>query len=393
MLVNKWLSLLLWWFAAATSTSLVESSQIPLCTGLGYNIGSWVSHKSNTASNNFECCESTDSHEEFKSMIPSSSMCHNVGNKTIPLGNDKACHCRNQHYYVDQKGTKSLFRHKAIDYSWVPTDCSITPWDEIKFCELLGSRKVLLVGDSTMSQTHTTLQSMIFYSDQFLNLTRKLECMKQISFGMSDYLVNVTRGERGSTLLAHAMNYDYDFDFLIYSYGYHAHEVEAPGDAKKAINDDSYSNFFTKRLQEAIQQVRENRKRKHRPPVSLIYKTENMAHSSCEKYKAPDNSLLNREKLERLSSTGLGKKYQWSDEFHLEDRLIKFARENDVFIMRQTPLYARPDGHIPLWFHNLKTGENSWDCMHYCIPGPLNIFGQLFLHFLTVSPDYWRHED
>lgn len=366
-----------------------------LCTGLGYNTGSWIALKSESASDNFECCESTDAHNEYKSKIPSSSMCHNIGNKSwsVPLGNDKACHCRNQHYYVDQKGTSSLFRPRTIDYSWIPSNCSLKLWDEKKFCDKLGSKKVLLVGDSTMSQTHTTIQSMLFYSDQFSNATRKLECMRQISFGMSDYLVNVTRGERGSTLLGHAQSRHFDFDILVFSYGYHAHEVEAPGDKSKPIEDESYSNHFTVRLREALQEIRRGRMAAHGLPLSVVYKTENMAHSGCDHFKAPDNALLNRERLERLSSAGVGKKYHWSDEFHLEDRLIKFARENDVFIMRQTPLYARPDGHIPLWFHNLRTGQNNWDCMHYCIPGPLNIFGRLLLHFLSVSADHWRLGD
>lgn len=368
----------------------VSLSQKDLCNGLDYNTGSWVANKSTSASENFECCETTD--DENKAKLPPSSICHNIKDESwpVPLGNDRACHCRNQYYFVDHKGTSSLFRHHAIDYSWVPKSCNLISWDESRFCEVLGQRKVLMVGDSTMSQTHTTMQSMLYYGTRIQNKTRKLECMKQISFGMSDYLVNVTRGERGATILEHAKSHHFDFDILIFSYGYHAHEVEAPGDTAKSIDDESYSNYFTVHLRQMIQEIRKTRMMMYKQPTVVIYKTENMAHSSCEKYKKPENSLLDRDKLERLSNVGLGKKYHWSQEFHLEDRLIKFSRENEVSIMRQTPLYARPDGHIPLWFHNLRTGENSWDCMHYCIPGPLNVFAQLFLHFLSVPEKYWR---
>ena len=44
------------------------------------------------------------------------------------------------------------------------------------------------------------------------------------------------------------------------------------------------------------------------------------------------------------------------------------------------PLYLRPDSH---------PGKNSWsdarfggDCLHLCIPGPLDIFSILLLHYL-----------
>lgn len=374
-----------------------KAHQLNLCTGLGYNNGSWIHKKSESSSENFECCESIDSNTEHKSKIPSQSMCQNIDNESvswsIPLGNDKACHCRNQHYFIDNQESTTLFRPTSIDYIWIPTNCSLLIWNEKRFCEELGSRKILLVGDSTMRQTHTTLQSMIFYSDKFLNTTRKLECMRQIIFAWSDYLVNVTKGERGATLIQHAINHNFDFEFLIFSYGYHAHEVESVEDKKKAIDDESYSNFFTVKLREMIENIRQSRKKIHDMPVSFIYKTENIAHSSCDRHKIPDNSLLNKEKLERLSNTGLGKKYHWSDEFRIEDRLIKFSRENEVSIIRQTPLFARVDGHIPLWFHNSQTGQNQWDCMHYCIPGPLNIFGRLLLHFLTVPTDHWQLDD
>ena len=45
---------------------------------------------------------------------------------------------------------------------WVPDDCRLPKSDASLFCELLGTRKMLLIGDSTMAQTATVLMNAIY---------------------------------------------------------------------------------------------------------------------------------------------------------------------------------------------------------------------------------------
>ena len=46
-------------------------------------------------------------------------------------------------------------------YDWVPCFCMLHRWNASFFCELLGNRTILLVGDSTMEQSVSTLMAMI----------------------------------------------------------------------------------------------------------------------------------------------------------------------------------------------------------------------------------------
>ncbi len=47
-------------------------------------------------------------------------------------------------------------------YMWKPSSCDLLKWNATQFCHLLGNQRMLLVGDSLMEQTATTLMSMIY---------------------------------------------------------------------------------------------------------------------------------------------------------------------------------------------------------------------------------------
>jgi hypothetical protein len=46
-------------------------------------------------------------------------------------------------------------------YIWEPTSCSLLAWNSSQFCSLLGSRRILIIGDSTMHQTAVELMNML----------------------------------------------------------------------------------------------------------------------------------------------------------------------------------------------------------------------------------------
>ena len=54
--------------------------------------------------------------------------------------------------------------------------------------------------------------------------------------------------------------------------------------------------------------------------------------------------------------------------------------------MDASPLFYRPDGHVT---------RGQWaggrpkpvDCLHSCMPGPLDLFARLLLHHLHVNPN------
>lgn len=68
--------------------------------------------------------------------------------------------------------------------------------------------------------------------------------------------------------------------------------------------------------------------------------------------------------------------YHWNM-FPVYDRMARaFSRENNLFYLDMSPLYWRSDGHVGV------DDVGSLDCLHYCLPGPLNLFPRLLLQML-----------
>jgi len=66
-------------------------------------------------------------------------------------------------------------------------------------------------------------------------------------------------------------------------------------------------------------------------------------------------------------------RYNW-DYFPDYDKFsLAYSEILDIAFIDMSPLYFRPDSHPP---------KHIDDCLHYCIPGPLDIFPQLLLNML-----------
>lgn len=100
------------------------NNQNQTCTSLTYVRGQWViSNK--TVSENFTCCPITDPNP--------SEIC---ADEEMPKISDHGCHCQHA--------------SSISSYYWEPDNCLLNPWDAVLFCNLLGQRNILLIGDSTM---------------------------------------------------------------------------------------------------------------------------------------------------------------------------------------------------------------------------------------------------
>jgi len=86
------------------------------------------------------------------------------------------------------------FTLPAEDYEWVPNECVLPQWNTEAFCRLLGGRRILIVGDSTMQQTAASLYSMLLYNNA------SSECLGGIFFEMSDFLVTTPMRAEAPTL-------------------------------------------------------------------------------------------------------------------------------------------------------------------------------------------------
>ena len=372
------LLLLLVKFNFATSESYDNNSStttdgLPICDGIGYNFGKWVPRNfTENPSQNFACCGGG---------IQNSLVCKD---KTIPINEEHGCSCEARYYKDNNFSPESnKFIPQSVNYDWKPDNCHLAGWDGNEFCKLLGKKKMLLIGDSTMYQTYTVVANMIIQtntSDQYLRT-----CASQLQHKMSDIPLGLplppqSRGRGNSilTTVANEWKEGRHYDIIIFSLGFHIHGLIKPDNSKLNVTDQSYADYLSPRLMEQLDNIRSIYKFSGLEYPTLIYKTDNMPHSNCQAQygKGPQEELDNREGIMNLNKDS---KYMWNKEFGLEDHIIHACNERKVPVLRMYPLYSRSDGH-PLE-----------ECLHYCTPGPLNILGRLLLHFLKTPVAHWMH--
>ena len=69
-----------------------------------------------------------------------------------------------------------------------------------------------------------------------------------------------------------------------------------------------------------------------------------------------------------------GKRYNWPLFYDRDVRVKQIMRQNAIPVIDLKMLYYRGDAH-----------RGRHDCLHMCIPGPLDIFAVLFQNFLETS--------
>lgn len=246
--------------------------------------------------------------------------------------NDDCCICDrtdNTRFEINQ-------REKFI---WVPTDCEMTRWNATQLCEKLSSRTLLLLGDSTMQQTASTLMSMVSANGG--------QCGEQIKYGRTDFLFGFGTGNHELPNFIEKV----EPDLLILTAGAHIHDT---GDLYHIFN--SFSEYITKRNERGM-----------KIPSTIIWKTQNPGHLNCLTAELPYKSDGNQ----NAASDPLHEKYNWKRFQEFDDMARRSAHDFNISaVLDMSPLYLRPDGHI--------RGEHQ-DCLHYCQPGPLNVFSVLLL--------------
>ena len=277
---------------------------------------------------------------------------HRTGGNSTQLlhagGNACACDLKNELASSDWKFKDTQNnRHKFV---WKPTNCDLLAWNGSQFCELLGNRTVLMIGDSTMQQTGVSLINMIIASGA--------SCANQVNIVVSTLLyvtqtykncfVDATLEEAHSKIKP---------DISIFNVGAHLKDI---GDLDFIIH--SFREFIAKEKADRN--------------VTFLWKTQNPGHVNCTNYREPfqDYSLgKDMDKVFHNDPNAIEQtKYNWNL-FPIFDDI---ARNKSNFIgykvIDMDPLYLRPDAHPA----QLPDGRKR-DCLHFCLPGPLQLFAVL----------------
>lgn len=320
------------------------TDRLPLCRGGAHKVGHWVRHVNvSTLSKSFHCCAYEDNdlaHDE--------RLCHNplwepkftMRETNLLTGFDKypmfsaehACHCDRD------EGRFSVNRREQ--YYWQPSTCNLLQWNATYFCHLLGSRRVLFVGDSTVAQSFTTLTNMLHSGNS--------TCGQQIMYGRCNMLVFGLKGGRNLFEWVQIAGLP---DIVIVNVAAHLHDV---GDMQDIV----------RRLGAIFPSMRALYTEARRP-LSIAWRSSHPGHIGCTHDMEP---------LQTPASPPDASidKHGWR--LHhptFDDMAANASKGLNMTILDMSPLALRPDAH-----------PGGGDCLHFCLPGPVDLFPQILLQSL-----------
>jgi hypothetical protein len=134
-----------------------------------------------------------------------------------------------------------------------------------------------------------------------------------------------------------------------------------------------YQDMMTSLLHEINRTIHQAYLPKSRPLPKILWKTVNAAHQNC--WEAGSRPLTTPPTVNAVTDTYAWRLFDAFDEFAYN---LSSAFAYDVMDMHALKL--RPDAHPG---QNAMTAHGKIkDCLHYCLPGPLNIFSQFMMHYL-----------
>lgn len=342
--VLLWLLLLL--TASTAGTSPVGSNHVkPQCHQSEHTVGQWSRVNAATAIT-FECPNGSHaiSHDKQDYMF------HN-GSKHKVFEWSGGCSCG---------GNCS-----ANDWEWQPRNCWLPAWNATHFCDLLGDRLVYLAGDSTMHQSAVSLMEMIREGNP------AKDCSAQIFYGLSFYLIFqghadfkwhnwfMKRRDCGKFVRQEDCEqwpHGVVPDIAVLTAGAHQADLGDMMSIWQGINEDFRTfreNFFWHNF-------------------TFIWKTQNPGHISCNNFFEPETNDI----------YPLGPTTEDKYHYYLFKDFDAYSRneshKNNIRLMDMAPLYLRPDSHLA----SAGRPSEKHDCLHYCIPGALNLFSILFQNML-----------
>jgi hypothetical protein len=223
-------------------------------------------------------------------------------------------------------------------YEWTPHYCAIERFEGKKFCSIMGKRSIVFIGDSTMQQQAITLMDHITGTGG--------DCAPRVGMLMNVELVSATGNIFKMDWVD--MMRTYAASIVVLSMGPHFHNVSH----YYSVWEDVARHF---RENQVDKYVKENR-------VTVLVRTTNPGHINCSRNATIPTSVP------LIEPDAPANKYNW-DLFPIFDDIAKlYARLLGWKVVDVSPLYRRSDAH---------PGSEYGDCLHFCIPGPLNLFNQL----------------
>ena len=234
-----------------------------------------------------------------------------------------------------------LCPHFIDHYSWKSPE--LPEYDAVKTCQLLGSRTVLMIGDSTMRQTASYLINALFPGG----------CQTHITFRLADTLVdrlygNLNRGGHWRQLIAKTRPRP---DIVVLSVG-----PQWSG----SINETLYFREVVEEVLSDIAKLKESSSKFRN--ITFVWKTQQPNGCSENIPLLPPAEAAHQPNVSGMRGPVL---YEW--DLYLLSRL----QELNMPYLDLRMLYSRSDAHL----------AHRNDCLHFC-NGPLNVIGPVFQKML-----------
>ena len=331
-----------------------------------------------------------------------------------------------------QSATERLRTLHALSWSWRPKSCALAPIRGELFDRWLGSRTLLLVGDSLMAQAYYSLLWLlgdavtehkdiegVTPEDRKKHIPRNEIKMGQCTTSVGNEggwlsVATLRGGGRIIKVLRHATIVDelYDLDrawwarwvsvadIVVLNVGHHYHGVDA-----------AFARYG-----QLARVGADNLGKKMKKDAQLVFRTTNIGHYACEAASRP---LRSRFEAWKQLTTGhdsiwgwqppskgvdmFKDKYNWRGPPLFEYEWAAAASRAGTLGSRFTFLNvsfldSRADGHVATSMrYSPVTGQyasvrfkNNFplDCLHYCYPGPSDYWALSLSNLLLNNPRY-----
>jgi len=239
-----------------------------------------------------------------------------------------------------------------VKYEWIPDDCILPVWDAHAFCDALGSRTILFIGDSTNTQLAATIHNYISWNNA--------GCSGQIITEQSDTLNGINYG---------ILNRGKPWDVLI------ENMIPKPDIVILGTGPHITHNVGTRGMLEIFEYVRNQFESKIRMmPVRVVWRTSLGAGCLLQGTELKPLQSMPQDIPDHWASLNRTQKLYNYELMEMWDTMaLDLWRNHSISSLDLTPLWMRPDAMQ-------GSGESApWNCVHTCMPGALRMAARQLL--------------
>jgi len=310
----------------------------------------------------FTCKSSWCSSSEYREVLKLSSCWGSIGEW---VHNDSFVPLINEHR-VDDDSCKN--RVSTSKYVWNVQNevCQYHVPTLQDFCGTLSNRNILIVGDSLNAELAVTFAA--FASEGPFEVAQLDESPRPIKICKSSNLLYIRNDILSVVPRSEVIPDVQDGNIAEYSWI----DYLKSGEYEIAIFNRG-AHYFPDPI------IRENLRAlstllsdaQIRAKTKIFYRTTTSGHPNCEKFTLP----LSRAEASRVESTS---QYDWN-KFPVQNKIISnfFMSLGAYIIDANATSFFRPDHH-----------RGDGDCLHYCIPGPVDTWLIFFWNILALDAKF-----